>query len=161
MFSFILLENKLQDFLFRLAIASMTTVIFDHGNHDSGDGDQDQDDVSRRNDDDKDDSVNGDRVDSDDNRGDDSDNDDRVDGDDNCGDDSEVIMMIALMVMVVRWLEGVCPMLIILWLDPPLLLYLCLLLLSSLKPSCHHHYSKHVIVISTHTHTNVHILMCQ
>ena len=59
----------------------MTTVIFDHGNHDSGDGDQDQDDVSRRNDDDKDDSVNGDRVDSDDNRGDDSDNDDRVDGD--------------------------------------------------------------------------------
>ena len=68
-----------------------------------------------------------------------------------------VIMMIALMVMVVWWLEGVCPMLIILWLDPPLLLYLCLLLLSSLKPSCHHqdhHYSKHVIVISTHTHTH-------
>ena len=59
----------------------MTTVIFDRGNHDSGDSDQDQDDVSRRNDDDKDDSVNGDRVDSDDNRGDDSDNDDRVDGD--------------------------------------------------------------------------------
>ena len=59
----------------------MTTVIFDHGNYDSGVGVQDQDDVSRRNDDDKDDSVNGDRVDGDDNRGDDSDNDDRVDGD--------------------------------------------------------------------------------
>ena len=95
------------------------------------------------------------RVDSDDNRGDDSDNDDRVDGDDNCGDDSEVIMMIALMVMVVRWLEGVCPMLIILWLDPPLLLYLCqppAVIIkaflsssgSSLLSTCHRHKYTHI-----------------
>ena len=59
----------------------MSTEIFDHGNHNSGDGDQDQDDVSRRNDDDKDESDNGDHVDNDDDCGDDSDNDDRVDGD--------------------------------------------------------------------------------
>ena len=65
----------------------MTTVIFDRGNHDSGDSDQDQDDVSRRNDDDKDESDNGDHVNSDDHCGDESDNDDHVDDDGSDNDD--------------------------------------------------------------------------